>query len=115
MQSNFEKVLLEFNAVLKNRETVKVYPKEYYIKKFSFLKNIVGIMPGFVYMLNYQTMQYLYMGTGTENVLGYTADEFMKNGHLWTMDLLHPDDLKELTGNTFQQYIAYFQTLNKEQ
>jgi DNA-binding CsgD family transcriptional regulator len=53
-------------------------------------------------------MSYLYMSSSVKNLLGYESKEIMAAGPEFLLNLMHPDDLKELMGNTFKKLVEYY-------
>lgn len=105
----------DFIENLHNKPATVLQDKDYYLQKYSFLRKIINILPCSLYLLDYQTQTYWYVSEEVKNLMGYTAEEVMQNGHPWTLGQLHPDDLKEFTGSVFEEFVSYSHSLSREQ
>jgi PAS domain S-box-containing protein len=62
-----------------------------------FIQKITDATPSIISSYNVHTGQYVYISEGVEKLLGYHREEIMEKGVQFFVDLVHPEDLPELT------------------
>ncbi len=107
---------IEYDAFLKQHAaTIPFQNHSYYAKKFKALNKAVNALPCAVYMLDYQTKQYLFVSKNCEKIIGYTANKFIKDGNAFYMTRIHPDDLEIYSGKVFREFVAYTSTMSVDE
>jgi DNA-binding CsgD family transcriptional regulator len=101
----------EYISFLKTQPALKLKSVDYYISKFAFIKGVIDIVPCTLYLLDYQTQQYLYVSKECKSILGYSTEEIMEKGHSWILSMLHPDDLLTFSDKVFENFVTYTRSL----
>lgn len=114
-ESKSEIYFNDFIENLHNKPTISLRDRDYYLKNYSFLKNIIDIMPCALYLLDYQTRTYLYVSEEVKNLIGHTSNDFLTKGHEWLLRQLHPQDLDQFKGEVFEDFVTYVNSLSREQ
>lgn len=78
-----------------------------YIKQYSFFNTITSLLSSALYILNFETHQYLYVGESCYNISGYTANEYIEKGRDFFLSQVHPEDMKFITSEVFSKFISY--------
>ncbi|MHB8260214.1 MAG: LuxR C-terminal-related transcriptional regulator [Bacteroidia bacterium] len=84
---------------------------KYYLKQYSFFKNMVDVLPGAVYILNFETDQYLFASQSSVSILGYTANEMLQMGREFIVNQIHSDDRKIYGGAPFKRFIEFIKQI----
>jgi DNA-binding CsgD family transcriptional regulator len=102
----------EYTQFLKqNNMHIALKSNNYYLKQNAFLNNLIDALPCAVYMLNYQTGQYLFVSKSCVDILGYTNKEIIKMGNVFYASHIHPDDLKIISGKVFKEFLTYTKSM----
>jgi DNA-binding CsgD family transcriptional regulator len=111
-KQSLEKTFLDFADFLKlwksNSEDSDIKDFSHYVRSNPLIENVLSIGPSFLYMLNYQTMQYIYISPNVENILGYDPAEMKEGGPEYILKRTHPDDLKELMNHVFPKILDFY-------
>lgn len=100
---------MEFLKLNSSAQKFKGY--QYYLKRHSFMLNLINALPCAIFILDYSSRKYLYFSEGVRLILGWEAKEFLEKGQEWTSSsIFHPDDLKEIQ----DKYIPALVNLSKE-
>ena len=59
----------------------------------KFIEKIANVSPCIITVYNKNSNRYIFVNNTVERLLGYTAEEFMKNGRNFFYSLIHPDDI----------------------
>lgn len=106
----------EYHNFLTNSEKIPEFKnKKHYLQQYSFFKSITDVMPCAVYILNFATQEYLYVSESCEQILGYTAKEFMNFGRKFFITLVDNNDMKIVAKEVFERLINYAKPLNAEE
>jgi len=106
----------EYHTFLKDTEQpIVLKDYKYYLKQYSFLKGVADAMPCAMYMLDYSTKKYLFVSQSCEAFLGYTAQEYMREGQILGLSNIHPEDLVTYADKAFVELINYTQHLSVEE
>ncbi|MGP8217532.1 MAG: LuxR C-terminal-related transcriptional regulator [Bacteroidia bacterium] len=96
----------EYHDFLKNsREIIKISDYREYIKQYSFFKTITEALPSAIAIYSYPTQQYLFVGKSCENILGYTAEEFMEQGRPLFLSSIYHEDRQVHTDRVFSLFL----------
>src|ERR1022692_1546074 len=76
----------------KEGKSHKFKSNNFYLKKYSFIKNILHSIPCCIYILNYESQKFLFFSDYCKYILGYTSEELLRNGLPWSMSRVQPDD-----------------------
>ena len=97
----------EYHAFLQSTEKPKILKNaNYYLKQYSYFKDLADAMPCAVYMLDYSTQKYLFVSESCENVTGFTSKEAMDMGQMeWVKRLIYKDDAKIFADKVFINFI----------
>ncbi|MHB8402664.1 MAG: PAS domain-containing protein, partial [Bacteroidia bacterium] len=87
----------------------------YYLKQYSFFKNMVNALPSAVYILNFETKQYPFISQSSLSLLGYSAKEYMEKDRDFFTSHIHPDDMKIQSGAAFVKFIEYTKQLTPKE
>jgi len=104
-----------FIDYLQSKKELQLKDKKQYLKRAVFFNNQLDIMPCILYLLDLQKQRYLHLCEDIINLIGYSSDDFLKFGHEWFLNLFHPEDLKEYTGEIFKEFVLYTSSLDKKQ
>jgi PAS domain S-box-containing protein len=63
-----------------------------FIKKNSFLLNVLNTAASFFFIIDFSKMEYIYVSESILNVMGYTAEEWKREGMNAAFRTLHPED-----------------------
>ena len=58
----------------------------------ALAKNIVDVTPGLITVFNPTTGKYNYVNNAVYSILGYSIEDILNGGFLFTVSLLHPDE-----------------------
>ena len=97
-----------------NAEQIKLKNYPYYLEKYGLVNDVFQVLPCVVYMLDYQTKQYTYLGGACEGILGYAAEEFTDKGDAFFKRNMHPDDMAIFSNQVFKKYIRCVRTSSEE-
>lgn len=103
-----------FIDYLQSKEELQLKEKKQYLKRAVFFNNQLDIMPCTLYLLDLQRQKYLHICEDITNFIGYSSAIFFKFGHSGFLNLFHPEDLKEYTGEIFKEFIIYVSSLDKK-
>jgi DNA-binding CsgD family transcriptional regulator len=95
-----------YRNIIKNDKLAEPFNLEDYLKNYPFIKQLADLMPCAIYLLNYQTQEYLYVNEGCIHVTGYTAQEHMNMGNAeYIARCMHPDDANQFKSGLFSNFI----------
>ncbi len=69
------------------------------LDKGKFLTELTSLMPGLIYVYNYETNKNEYANRDIASVLGYTKEEVKEFGENFLVDIVHPDDIERVFAN----------------
>lgn len=98
----------EFLKLWQNQSDSPIRDFSEYIKSNPLLENVLNLGPCCVYMLNYQSMKYIYISSNMKNILGYDVKDIMNAGPQFFYGITHPEDLNELMNSTFKKITEYY-------
>lgn len=100
--------------VYKGSKIFVKHDSDTYISIFPYFKIISELLPTEMYILDYTTDSYLYVGKNAKKILGFSQQEHMEGGRFLSISRIHPDDLKVYSTDLFKQFINMTQTIAKE-
>jgi PAS domain S-box-containing protein len=103
------------NFLKQNAASILLKNHIYYIKKYKVISHLFNALPCAVYMLDYQTKQYIFVSKNCEKIIGYSANEIMQKGNAFYADKLHPEDLEIYSSKVFKEFIVYTSTLAQDE
>jgi PAS domain S-box-containing protein len=102
----------EYDTFLKkSADLISLKNRSFYAKKFKAITQALNALPCAVYMLDYQTKQYLFVSKSCEKIIGYTAKEIIRDGNELYVSKLHPADLEIYSSKVFKKFIFYTNSL----
>lgn len=63
----------------------------------TFIKKITDATPSIISSYNINTGKYVFISEGLEKILGYTTKEVTEQGVQFFVNIIHPDDIEEMT------------------
>ena len=113
--SNSKSILFKYDQFLQEKQENRFIGKiEDYIQQYPFFKLLSDILPSAMYIIDYKTDQYLYVAESCKRVLGFSKEDFYREGRTLSVSRIHPDDLKLYSTEIFQEYIERSQSIPKE-
>ena len=101
-----------------------------FFKENPLVVDLLGHAATFLFLIDFAKMEYIYVSDGIVNIMGYTAEEWKKEGIQAAFRTLHPEDklrLKKLHEDMFQfhfsvplaerksyQYISDFRVIRRD-
>lgn len=76
-----------------------------FIGQNPLLLSVLNTAASFFFIIDFSKMEYVYVSDSIVNVMGYTAEEWKKEGMEAAFRTLHPDDherLKKVHGDQFK-------------
>ena len=110
------KKLSEFynSLVFKSKNNLIKRDSEAYISIFPYFKIIADLLPTEMYILDYTTDKYLYVGKNAKKILGFSQEEHLEGGRYLSLSRIHPDDLKVYSSELFKKFIQLSKSIPKE-
>lgn len=107
----------EYHSFLQETNKPKVLKNAaYYLKQYSFFKDLADAMPCAIYMLNYSTQEYLFVSESCKNIIGYSSEECLKMGQKeWAMRCMNKDDIKIYSDSVFSHFVESAKQLPKDE
>lgn len=103
---------LEYQTFLKNKNEIHpIKDSGYYLEKYSIKRGLADIIPCAIYIINYQTQEFLFVSEGCKDILGHNSKEFKSNGVALQEDNYHPEDSKVMSNEIFRKFVAYCKSL----
>jgi len=104
------------NYITENSQQLPLKPASYYLKMVKQLSGIINNLPSVVYLLDYRTANYLFLGKNCEQMLGWTDKEVIARGQQWHIkNNIHPDDLAVFSSDVFSKFLTYTRSLPKKE
>lgn len=112
--SNSKSILFNYDQFLQEKQGNRFIGKiEDYIQQYPFFKLLSDMLPSAMYIIDYRTDKYLYVGESCKRVLGFSSEDFYIQGRTLAVSRIHPDDFKLYSTEIFQEYIARSQSIPK--
>lgn len=77
-----------------SRTTISKGELEEYIRSVNFLEDVLSSSKTAILVVEYETMKYLFCSSSIQKICGYSADEFMKGGPEFALNMADPDHLR---------------------
>ena len=98
-----------------NKGHLKFKNFDYYLKLYPSISKIISLMPSVIYILDYQSQEYLFVSKDCKSLLGFTEEEFLKNSQEWVIKGVHPEDIAIFSDEIFPRFLNYSQSLLKDE
>lgn len=108
----FNDYFSDFLKKLQNQEKVVVKKANYYLNTYGYLKRHNHFMPSVVYILNFQTQAFEYLGEEVKHILGYTAQHLKEMKYTQLVDAIHPEYIKTFKDAVFEEFVCYVKTID---
>ena len=103
----------EYDTFLKNSGSSKnIKDYKYYLNRYSFFKKMISLIPGVIYLQNFETQQYLFISEGSASITGYTNTEMMALGREYILSRIHPEDMETYASSHFKRFIEFIENLS---
>jgi DNA-binding CsgD family transcriptional regulator len=104
------------NYITKNSQQLPLKPASFYVKIIKQLNGIINQLPSVVYLLDYRSANYLFLGKNCEQMLGWTHKEIITRGQQWHIkNNIHPDDLAVFSSDVFSKFLAHTRSFSKSE
>lgn len=85
-EDSLERVILSTEDITERKQSAKII-----LESQQKIESLINSIDGIVWECDAKTQELTFISKKTEEILGYTAEEWLKNPHFWE-DHLHPDD-----------------------
>ena len=104
----------EYHTFVKqNYKPTLLKTPQYYLKNYSYFKELANAMPCAIYMLDYSAQNYVFISESCKNITGYTSEEHMKMGQFeFYKNCMQKDDAKLFAEKVFFKFVESAKALS---
>lgn len=96
----------EYHEFLSNSGNIPEFKNsKQYLEQYSFFKSITAVLPCAIYILNFATQEYLFVSENCDQIISYTAQEYMNKGRNFFISNVDKNDQKIVKTKVFEQLI----------